>query len=71
MPNRKPLTPSTVEGMATELAGLPVSPDRAKLHAEVLEGLVGEIARLRELPLKDVEPAFIFRPVEPKPRGRK
>jgi hypothetical protein len=71
MPNRKPITQATVEGMAAELAGLPLAPGRAKLHAEVLEGLVAEIARLRELPLNEFEPAFVYRPVEPKPRGRK
>lgn len=71
MPNRKPVATPTVEGMAAEIAGLPLGPGRAKLHAEVLEGLVAEIARLRELPLKDVEPAFVYRPIEPKTRGRK
>jgi hypothetical protein len=68
---RKRVTQSTIQGMAGEVAGLPLAPDRAKLHAEVLEGLMSEIARLRELPLKEVEPAFVYRPVELKAGKRK
>jgi hypothetical protein len=68
---RKKITQSTVQAMANEVAALPLAPARAKLHAEVLEGLMSEIAKLRELPLKEVEPAFVYRPVEPKARKGK
>lgn len=71
MPPRKKITQATVKGVAGELAALPLAPRRAQLHAEVLEGLMSEIARLRELPLKDVEPAFIYRPLESKARSGK
>jgi len=71
MPHRKPITAATLEGMAAELADLPLADGRAQLHAEILEGLMTGIAALRELPLKEIEPAFVFRPVERRTRGRK
>lgn len=71
MPPRKKLTQTTIKGVAGELAALPLGAGRAKLHAETLEGLVSEIARLRDLPLKEVEPAFIYRPIEPRARRGK
>jgi len=71
MPPRKKLRQTTIKGVASELAALPLGPGRAKLHAEMLEPLISEIARLRDLPLKEIEPAFIYRPIEPKARKRK
>jgi hypothetical protein len=71
MLTRKKISPATIEAVAGELAGLPLGRGRAKLHAEALQGLMNEIARLRELPLKEVEPAFIYRPIEAPARRRK
>jgi hypothetical protein len=71
MPPRRKITQSTVKAVAAELAGLPLGPGRVKLHAEVLEDLMNGIAQLRQLPLKNVEPAFIYRPVDPKARSGK
>lgn len=67
MNSRKPITPQTLQSVAAELAGQPVSDEKAAMHAEIFENIMQMIASLRDLPIKDVEPAVIFRPVE---RGR-
>jgi Asp-tRNA(Asn)/Glu-tRNA(Gln) amidotransferase C subunit len=61
---RKPITPQTLKAVAEELAGQPVSDEKAAQHAEIFENIMRMIERLRGLPIKDVEPAVIFRPVE-------
>lgn len=61
---RSPITPKTLQSVAAELAGQPVSADKAAAHAEMFENIMQMIASLRDLPIKDVEPAVIFRPVE-------
>jgi hypothetical protein len=62
--SREPVTPDTMEALATRLADVPVSPDKAQSHATVFESLMAVIAELRSLPLKEVEPAVIFAPEE-------
>ena len=64
MTTRSPITPQTLQSVAAELAGQPVSAEKAAAHAEIFETIMQMIASLRELPIKDVEPAVIFRPVE-------
>jgi Asp-tRNA(Asn)/Glu-tRNA(Gln) amidotransferase C subunit len=64
MSARSPLTPETVQAVASELAGQPVDAAKAAAHAEVFENIMQMIETLRELPIKDVEPAVIYRPVE-------
>jgi Asp-tRNA(Asn)/Glu-tRNA(Gln) amidotransferase C subunit len=53
-----------LQSVAAELAGQPVSDEKAAVHAEIFENIMQMIESLRELPIKDVEPAVIFRPVE-------
>ncbi|PPR26867.1 MAG: hypothetical protein CFH38_00425 [Alphaproteobacteria bacterium MarineAlpha10_Bin1] len=64
MTTRSPITPQTLQSVAAELAGQPVSDEKAAAHAEIFENIMQMIESLRELPIKDVEPAVIFRPVE-------
>jgi len=58
------MTPTTLQCVAAELAGQPISAEKAAAHAEMFENIMQMIASLRDLPIKDVEPAVIFRPVE-------
>ena len=64
MSARSPITPKTLQSVAAELAGQPVSAEKAAAHAEMFENIMQMIESLRDLPIKDVEPAVIFRPVE-------
>ena len=61
---RSPITPKTLQPAAAELAGQPVSEEKAAAHAEIFENIMQMIESLRGLPIKDIEPAVIFRPVE-------
>ncbi len=64
MSNRKPVARQTLAGIAAELADIPVSDDALKGHLSALTPLMEEIDRLRALPLKDVEPALVYAPIE-------
>ena len=64
MHNRKPINPETIKNLSTELTGLPVDDEKAQIHAEVFETLMKKIELLRSLPIKDIEPAVVFRPVK-------
>lgn len=64
MSTRSPITPKTLQSVAAELAGQPISAEKAAAHAEMFENIMQMIESLRDLPIKDVEPAVIFRPVE-------
>ena len=64
MSTRSPVTAETLKFVSAELAGQPVSSEKAAAHAEIFENIMQMIESLRELPIKDVEPAVIFRPVE-------
>lgn len=54
------LSTEVIHGMARELVGLELDPNRLKLLTPRLEGLLGEINRLDELDLNEVEPAPII-----------
>ena len=69
MPSRKPVDAKTLSAVAAEIADLHVSPETVKNHAAILEPILQGIESFRRLPLKDVEPAVIFHPVE-RMRGR-
>ena len=56
---------STVAAMAAENAGHPLEGTRAAGYAEILEPILQQLEQLRALPLKEIEPAVIFRPEEP------
>ena len=64
MSTRSPITPKTLQSVAAELAGQPIGAEKAAAHAEMFENIMQMIESLRDLPIKDVEPAVIFRPVE-------
>jgi Asp-tRNA(Asn)/Glu-tRNA(Gln) amidotransferase C subunit len=64
MGERKPVTAGTVAAMAAENAGHPLEPERAAAYAEALEPILQAMEALRALPIKDVEPAVVFQPVE-------
>ncbi|MDF1721044.1 MAG: hypothetical protein P1U65_10245 [Minwuia sp.] len=64
MPNRSPITVETVMAVARENAGHPLDPERAAAYTEALEPILGMIDAIRSLPLKDIEPAPVFRPIE-------
>lgn len=64
MGERKPITAETVAAVARENAGHPLESERAAAYAAALEPILGMMEQLRALPLKDVEPAPVFTPVE-------
>lgn len=64
MNERKPVTATTVAAVAAENAAHPLAAERAVRYAQALEPILQMVARLRALPLKDVEPACVFRPLE-------
>lgn len=65
---RRPITSQTVAATAAENAGHPLSKDRAEAQLEAVEAMLQQVEVLRRLPLKDVEPAPLFKPIETKPR---
>ena len=64
MTTRSPITPETLQSASAELAGQPISSEKAAVHAEIFDNIMQMIETLRELPIKDVEPAVTFRPIE-------
>ncbi len=60
---RNPIRAETLQAVAAEYAGQPINADQAKLYLEYMEPICEMFSGLRKLPLKDVEPAVIFRPV--------
>tara|TARA_R110002096_G_scaffold5175_3_gene24192 strand:- start:4748 stop:4960 length:213 start_codon:yes stop_codon:yes gene_type:complete len=62
MNKREPVTATTVAAVAAQNAGHPLAADRAARYAQSLEPILQMVAGLRGLPLKDVEPAVVFRP---------
>ena len=63
MSESSPITSKTLQSVAAVLAGQPISAENAAAHAEMFENIMQMIESLRDLPIKDVEPAVIFRPV--------
>ena len=61
MTARRPITSRTLEGIASEIAELSIEPSMIKMHVEALQPLMETIAALRELSLKEIEPALIFK----------
>ena len=70
MTSRKPVDPKTLSAVASEIADLRISAETAKRHAEILEPILQGIEGLRRLPLKNVEPALVFHPVERRKGGQ-
>lgn len=72
MGKREPITAETVAAVARQNAGHPLEPARAAAYAAALEPLLEQISTLRRLPLKEIEPAVLFRPIEtPRRSGAK
>ena len=67
---RTSITPTTLQGVASEVAPMPLSKERIAAHAATYEALLAEIAKLRTLPLKDIEPATTFSPLRSADDGR-
>ena len=64
MGQRKPITEKTLMQVASENSGHPIDAERAAAYAEVFEPILQLLEGLRALPLKDIEPATVFRPEE-------
>jgi len=64
MTKRHEVRPATVQALAADYAGRPQSDERAAGFAKLLEVSQRQLAALRRLPLKDAEPAMVFRPLE-------
>jgi hypothetical protein len=64
MGKRATITAETVAAVAAQNAGHPLEASRAQGYAQALEPILRQMEILRGLPLKDVEPAVIFRPIE-------
>ena len=64
---RQSITSELIQGMASQLHDVPASAEKAQAHAAAFDGLMAMIGGLRTLPLKEVEPAVVFAPLE----GRK
>ena len=64
MSKRKAISAETLMRVAGENAGHPIDAERASAYAEAFEPILQLLDNLRELPLKDVEPAMIFKPEE-------
>ena len=62
MKKRQPISADTIARVAAENAGHPIDAERAAAYAEALEPILQLLDGLRELPLKEVEPATVFRP---------
>ena len=64
MGKRTTITAETVAAVAAQNAGHPLEANRAEGYAQALEPILQQLEILRGLPLKDVEPAVVFRPIE-------
>jgi hypothetical protein len=64
MGKRTAITAETVAAVAAQNAGHPLEEGRAQGYAQALEPILRQLEVLRGLPLKDVEPAVVFRPIE-------
>ena len=60
---REPISADTMQAVAAEYAGQPIDDARAKTYLGYMEPICEMFSGLRKLPLKDLEPAVIFRPV--------
>jgi len=62
--NRKTIRPETMRAVADEMADIKLRGDELEARTAVMEALTESIAALRTLPLRDIEPAVVFQPVE-------
>ena len=64
MGERSKISATTIRAVASENAGHPLDAERAQDYVQVFEPILEKMVALRQLPLKDIEPAVIFQPVE-------
>lgn len=57
---RAPVSPELIKRMNNELVEMPISGEKAAVHAQILEAILGQTKGLRKLPIKDIEPAPVF-----------
>lgn len=69
MTKRHPVRATTVQAVAADFAGRPQSDESAAAFANFLEANQRQLEALRRLPLKNAEPAMVFRPLEKKRHG--
>ncbi len=62
MVKRQPVSATTIAAVAAEIAGHPLTAERAAAYAAAYEPILHAMEQLRRLPLKNVEPACIFIP---------
>ncbi len=60
---RESIRADTIQAVAAEYAGQPIDKERAEAYRAYLEPICELFSSLRKLPLKDIEPGVIFRPV--------
>tara|TARA_Y100001970_G_C14256363_1_gene875779 strand:- start:7308 stop:7529 length:222 start_codon:yes stop_codon:yes gene_type:complete len=60
---RDDISDKAISVIASQIANIKIKENELTVRAEVMENLTESIAALRNLPLKDVEPAIIFRPI--------
>jgi hypothetical protein len=60
---RESIRADTIQAVAAEYAGQPIDAERAEIYRAYLEPICEMYSNLRKLPLKDIEPGVIFRPV--------
>ena len=61
---RKPVSQQTIQSISDEIADLPVSSEAIQDHLPALTDLLEGIDQLRSLPIKEIEPALVFTPIE-------
>ncbi|HJP34636.1 MAG: hypothetical protein QF609_13005 [Gammaproteobacteria bacterium] len=64
MSKRESVTSDTIQAVAAQYAGQGLDPTRAEAYLAYAEPIYQMFEGLRALPLKDVEPAIVFQPVE-------
>ncbi len=60
---RNPIRAETIQAVAAEYAGQPIDAQRASAYLAYLEPICEMFVGLRKLPIKDLDPGVIFRPV--------
>lgn len=57
---REPVSSELLTAMSNQLVEMPISPDKAAVHADILEAILKQTGSLRSLPIKEIEPVTIF-----------
>ncbi|WNZ24134.1 hypothetical protein HJG54_15555 [Leptolyngbya sp. NK1-12] len=66
MLERVPVQANTLQSIASELIGVPISADLATEHVAVIENFMRDVEKLRALPIKEIVPPLVFIPEEDK-----